>query len=288
MKNMSSSPQQRGTKFANKMNCFLFFCSFFLPSENGRRWVTSFPTPSLLHTMQNAIRENFTTTCGTLFATSFPVLRCTGPAALTSLSIFAHTWSETTGPQLDQHRQGNQSDARRLWQKIAGLNSLGVHTTETRSKRLSACASQETRHISTCAPGRAHHGATIARIPQPSTNIPVIRCGRQTPLKKNGTTQQTQRIVRLHETNTTPRKNRTTIKRSMKKLVGDETRRDRRQKRSRIEKNWSGQLKDGIIYTGASRWAAPLCPHGSTFGLADVSPPASKQNWWPPNPSPEL
>ena len=42
---------------------------------------------------------------------------------------------------------------------------------------------------------------------------------------------QTQRIVRLRETNTTPRKIRATIKRSMKKLVGDETRRDRRQQK---------------------------------------------------------
>ena len=52
------APQQCGTDVCkNNMDCFLFAGLFLMPSENGRRSVTSFPPHSSLHTMQNAIRE---------------------------------------------------------------------------------------------------------------------------------------------------------------------------------------------------------------------------------------
>ena len=69
-------PQQCETDCCEKiMDCSLFLGGSFLPSENGRRSVTSCP-PTLVFAQdaKRNSRTTFTTTCGNIFATSFPVL----------------------------------------------------------------------------------------------------------------------------------------------------------------------------------------------------------------------
>ena len=76
-----------GIFLQNKTRILPLIFQVLLPSENGRRSVTSCPPPSFsAQHAKTQFGNHLTTTCGNLFATSLPILSCTSPVALTSLS----------------------------------------------------------------------------------------------------------------------------------------------------------------------------------------------------------
>ena len=63
--------KQCGNDFALKHGLFSPLLPLLMPSQNGRRSVTSFLPPSFLHEAQSQFGNHITTTCGNLCVTFF-------------------------------------------------------------------------------------------------------------------------------------------------------------------------------------------------------------------------